>query len=85
MREFPEVEMVKIVREADTAGVGEVARRHGLSEVRIHAWRKRFGQLEPLEVRRLRRIESENARLKKLLAARDREIELMKRVAANKW
>ena len=51
----------------------------------IYAWRKRFGQLEAVDVKRLRQIESENARLKKLLAERDLEIELMKQIAAKKW
>ena len=51
----------------------------------IYAWRKRFGKLEPVDVRRLRQIEGENARLKKLLAERDLEIEVMKEVAAKKW
>lgn len=51
----------------------------------IYAWRKRFGQLEAVDVKRLRQIETENERLKKLLAERDLEIELMKEIARNKW
>jgi putative transposase len=77
--------MVKILREADQAPVAEVAKRHGVSDVTIYGWRKRFGQLEAVDVKRLRQIEIENARLKKLLAERDLEIELMKEVAAKKW
>ena len=38
--------MVKILREADKAPVAEVAKKHGVSDVTIYAWRKRFGQLE---------------------------------------
>jgi transposase-like protein len=82
---FSEEQMVKILREADEAPVAEVAKKHGVSDVTIYAWRKRFGQLEAVDVKRLRQIESENARLKKLLAERDLEIELMKEVAAKKW
>jgi Integrase core domain/Transposase len=63
--------MVKILREADEAPVAEVAKKHGASDVTIYAWRKRFGKLEAVDVKRLRQIESENARLKKLLAERD--------------
>ena len=51
---FSEEQMVKILREADRAPVGEVAKRHGVSEQTIYAWRKRFGQLEAADVRRLR-------------------------------
>jgi len=76
---------VKILREADQAPVSEVAKKHGVSDVTIYAWRKRFGQLEAVDVKRLRQIETENARLKKLLAERDVEIEVMKEIAAKKW
>ncbi len=82
---FSEEQMVKILREADQAPVSEVAKKHGISDVTIYAWRKRFGQLEAVDVKRLRQIESENARLKKLLAERDLEIELMKEIAGKKW
>ena len=67
---FNEEQMVKILREADEAPVAEVAKKHGVSDVTIYAWRKRFGKLEAVDVKRLRQIESENARLKKLLAER---------------
>ena len=82
---FSEEQMVKILREADEAPVSEVAKKHGVSDVTIYAWRKRFGKLEAVDVKRLRQIETENARLKKLLAERDLEIELMKEIAAKKW
>ena len=82
---FSEEQMVKILREADEAPVAEVAKKHGVSDVTIYAWRKRFGKLEAVDVKRLRQIEGENARLKKLLAERDLEIEVMKEVAAKKW
>jgi putative transposase len=82
---FSEEQMVKILREADAAPVSEVAKKHGISDVTIYAWRKRFGQLEPVDVKRLRQLEQENAKLKKLVAERDLEIDLMKEVAAKKW
>ncbi len=82
---FNEDQMVKILREADTAPVAEVAKKHGVSEQTIYLWRKRFGKLEAGDVRRLRQIEGENAKLKKLLAERDLEIEVMKEINAKKW
>jgi putative transposase len=82
---FSEDQMVKILREADTSSVTEVAKKHGVSEQTIYLWRKRFGQLEAVDVKRLRQIESENAKLKKLLAERDLEIDLMKEIARKKW
>jgi putative transposase len=82
---FTEEQMVKILREADKTPVSEVAKKHGVSDVTIYAWRKRFGQLEAVDVKRLRQLETENGRLKKLLAERIMDIEILKEVAAKKW
>jgi transposase-like protein len=82
---FSEEQMVKILRETDKTPVAEVAKKHGVSEQTLYTWRKRFGALEPVDVRRLRQLEQENARLKKLVAERDLELEVMKELAAKKW
>ncbi len=82
---FSEEQMVKILREADKRPVAQVARKHGISEQTIYGWRKRFGKLEAVDLKRLRQLEQENAKLKKLVAERDLEIEVMKEVAAKKW
>ncbi len=82
---FSEEQMVKILREADKSPVSRVAKKHGVSEQTIYAWRKRFGTLEAVDVTRLRQLEQENAKLKKLVAERDLEIDVMKEVAAKKW
>jgi transposase-like protein len=82
---FSEEQMVKILREADVGSVAEAAKKHGISDQTIYLWRKRFGKLEPADVKRLRQLEQENARLKKLVAERDLDIEILKEVAAKKW
>lgn len=79
---FTEEQMVKILREADDS---PVAKKHGVSDQTIYLWRRRFGQLETMDVRRLKALEVENARLKKIVAERDLEIEVIKEVAAKKW
>ena len=56
-----------------------------VSENSIYIWRKKFGTMEPNQVSELKRIMQENARLKKLVAERDLEIEVMKEIAAKKW
>lgn len=81
---FTEDQMVKILREADKMPVADVARKHGISEQTLYLWRKRYGQLEAADVKQLRTLQQENARLKKLLAERDLEIEVMKEVTAKK-
>jgi putative transposase len=82
---FTESQIVAILREADKGSVAEVAKKYGISEQSIYTWRKRFGAMDPADVKRLRQLEQENARLKKIVADRDLEIEVMKEIAAKKW
>ena len=82
---FTDEQMVVILREADRDPIASVAKKHGISEQSIYTWRKRFGAFQADDVKRLRQLESENARLKKLVAERDLEIEVMKEIAAKKW
>jgi putative transposase len=82
---FTEAQTVAILREADKSPVAEVAKKHGISEQTIYSWRQRSGSMNADEVKRLRQLEQENARLKKLLAERDLEVEIMKEINAKKW
>jgi putative transposase len=82
---FSDEQMVKILRETDQQPVAEVAKKHGLSEQTIYVWRKRFGTLTTDETKRLKQLETENGRLKKLLAERDLEVEVLKEINAKKW
>ena len=82
---FSDEQIVKILREVDKSTVAEVAKKHCVSEQTIYVWKRRFGGLEVADTKRLRALEAENNRLKKLLAERDLEVEIMKEVAAKKW
>jgi putative transposase len=82
---YSDEQIVRILREADKDPVPEVAKRHGVSEQSIYGWRKRFAGMAPDDVKEMKNLTQENARLKKLLAERDLEIEVMKEVAAKKW
>jgi len=82
---FTDEQMVAILREADAGPIAGLAKRHGISEQTIYTWRKRFGTMQSDDVRRLKQLETENARLKKLVAERDLEIEVMKEINAKKW
>ena len=82
---YNDEQIVRILREADQLPVAQTARKHGVSEATIYAWRKKFGELDVNDVRHLKQLEQENARLKKLLAERDLEIEVMKEVNQKKW
>jgi transposase len=82
---FTDEQMVAILREADSGPIANVAKRHGISQQTIYIWKRRFGTFQADDVRRLKQLESENARLKKLVAERDLEIEVMKEINAKKW
>ena len=77
--------MVTILREADEKSVPEVAKKHGVSSPTIYGWRKHFGLLEPAGIKRLRQLEQENGRLKKILADADLEVDVLKEITRNKW
>lgn len=82
---FTDEQMVTILREADATSVAEAAKKHGISAQTVYVWRKRFGTMTPDETRRLRALERENARLKRLLAERSLEIDVLKEITAKKW
>jgi len=82
---FTDEQMVAVLREADRTSVAETAKKHKVSEQTIYAWRKHFGELAPNDVKRLKSLEAENAKLKKLLAERDLDIEVLKEVNRRKW
>ena len=60
----------------------QVAKQHRISEQTLYVWPKRYGKLEAADVKELRALQQENARLKKLLAERDLAIEVMKEINA---
>ena len=83
---FTDEQMVQILREADrTDDVAGTAKKHGISDQTIYIWRKRFGAMTPDDTRRLKSLEQENGKLKKLLADRLLEIDVLKEINAKKW
>ena len=84
---FTEEQEIRVLREAgsEEVKVKEVCRRHGVSEQSFYRWRRKFGGMEVSDVKKLKSLEDENRRLKKLLAERDLEIEVMKEVIEKKW
>ena len=85
-KRFSEEQIIGFLKEADKGvPVKELCRKHGFSDASFYLWRGKYGGMELSDAKRLKALETENARLKKLLAERDLEIELMKEVAAKKW
>ncbi len=85
--QWSEEQIIKLLQEAEKGAdtIQNICRKHLVSEQTFYGWRSRYGGMSVPETVRLRELERENARLKKLLAERDLEIEVMKEVAAKKW
>ena len=84
---YTDEQVVGIMRGYEASGqtVKEYCRTKGIHETTFYAWKKRFGSMEVEEVRRLRTLEAENTRLKRLLAERVMEIDVIKEVLKKKW
>ena len=85
LRESTEEQMVTILREADKTPVAEVAKKHKTFEQTIYVWRRGFGKLESADVKRMREPETENAKLKRMVAEREMAFETLKEINRRKW
>ena len=83
---FSEEQIIAILKEHE-AGMptADVCRRHGISSATFYKYKAKFGGLDVSEARRLRALEDENAKLKKLLAETMLDNAILKDVAAKKW
>lgn len=81
---FSDEQIVRILQQAERGEkpISALCKEHGIAENTFYRWRRRFGGLDVPEARRLKELESENARLKRLLAERDLEVDAMKQVLA---
>ena len=85
-KQFTPEQIVAILREAETSTqtVAELCRQHGIHEVTFYRWRRRYQGMTVSDAKELKRLVDENARLKKLLAERDLEVDALKAVLAKK-
>jgi putative transposase len=83
---FSEEQFIAILREQEGgARTAEVCRKHGVSEATFYKWKAKYGGLEVSDARRLKALEGENAKLKKLLAEAMLDNAMLKDVASKKW
>lgn len=88
-RHTPE-QIVRKLREADRllgegAVIADVARRLEVSEQTFHRWRNQYGGLKANDVKRLKELEAENARLKRIVADKELEIDALREISRAKW
>lgn len=85
-KRYSEEQIIGFLKEADAGlPVKELCRRHGFSDASYYLWRSKFGGMEVADAKRLKALEAENARLKKLLAESLLEIEVTREVLQKKW
>jgi putative transposase len=79
-KRYTEAQIIAILKEAEASGakVGEVLRRHGLSGQTYYRWKAKFGGMELSDARRLRQLEEENRRLKRIVADQSLNLQVLK-------
>jgi putative transposase len=83
---FTEEQIIGILREQEAGMKGsDLCRKHGISEPTFYAWKSKFGGMSVPDARRLKQLEEENARLKKLLAEAMLDNAVLKDITARKW
>lgn len=83
---FSEERIIAILREQEAgARTADVCRKHGISGATFYKWKGKFGGMSVSDARRLKLLETENARLKKLLAEAMLDNTMLKEIAAKKW
>lgn len=83
---FTESQIIGVLKEAEAGKkVAELCRKHGISDATYYNWKAKYSGMTVSEAQRLKALESENAKLKKLLAERMLDIEALKDVLGRKW
>ena len=83
---YSEEKIISILKEHEAgASVPDLSRRHGIVENTIYRWKSKYGGMEVSEAKRLRMLESENAKLKKLLAEAELDKAALKEIVEGKW
>jgi len=83
---YTEEQIIGILKEAE-AGVplADLVRKHGISSASFYAWRKKYGGMEVSDAKKLRALEDENRRLKKLVADLSLDNQMLKELSQKKW
>jgi putative transposase len=85
-KRFTEEQIIGFLKEADVGvSVQELCRKYGFSDASYYKWKAKFGGMDVSDTKRLKALEDENSRLKKLLADATLDNEALKAVLAKKW
>jgi len=85
-KRYQEAEIIKILKEAEVSENAEdVLRKYGVSTASYYVWRRKYSGMELSEVKRLKELEAENGRLKRIVADQALDIVMLKDVNSKKW
>ena len=85
-KRYSEEQIIRILREVEAGQtIVETSRKYGVSEQSIYRWRDKFGGMKVSELRRMKSLEAENARLKKIVADQAVDIDALKDLLEKKW
>lgn len=85
-KRYNEEEIIRILREAESGvPVGELLRKHNVSAGTYYRWKSRYGGMEVQQLRRLKELEGENARLKRIVADQMLDIDALKEINSKNW
>lgn len=83
---FTEAQIIGILNEQEQGiKVSDLCRKHGISDATFYNWKSKYGGMKVDELKRLRELEQENSRLKKIIANQSLDIDIMKEVISKKW
>ena len=85
-KRFTEEQIIAVLREHESGmKTGELARKHGISEATLYNWKAKFGGMDVSDAKRLRALEEENGKLKRLLADAMLDASALRELLAKKW
>lgn len=83
---FSEEQIIGILKQSEAgAKTGELCRQHGISAATFYGWRSKYGGLEVSEAKRLKQLEEENGKLKRIVADQALDITMLKDLVGKKW
>ena len=85
-KRFSEEQIIGVLKESEAgAKTDDICRRHGISSATFYSWRKKYGGMDASEAKRLRQLEAESAKLKRIVADQMLDMSSMKELLAKNW
>ena len=85
-KRYSEEQIIRILKEIESGtAVAEVGRKYNVAETTVYRWRTKYGEMDQQQLRRLRELEAENQRLRKIVAQQSLDIDALKDLASKNW